>query len=133
MTDPEFDHITSAQEGDVLVLTFKLAQLRGDETVDILQQELMTALVESHCHKVVLDFRHVEYISSAGIRPLLALRRQLLKQGGRLALAGMRDVVSDVLVTTRLISTSGSAPVPFESAPNVKAALAMFEEPFLKD
>jgi stage II sporulation protein AA (anti-sigma F factor antagonist) len=43
--------------------------------------------------KVVFDFSETDYIASAGLRILLVVNRDLMKAGGRVALAGLRPAV----------------------------------------
>jgi anti-anti-sigma factor len=66
----------------------------------------------------------VVYLSSAGIRPLLALNRQVREREGRLVLCGLTRDVESVFVATRLVSTTRSVPATFENAPDVPSAIA---------
>ena len=43
--------------------------------------------------KVVFDFSETDYIASAGLRILLLVNRDLMKAGGKVALAGLRPAV----------------------------------------
>lgn len=47
--------------------------------------------------KLLLDFRHVEYISSAGMRVLLAIAKKLRGLSGKLVLCSVNPRVMDVL------------------------------------
>lgn len=49
--------------------------------------------------ELVLDFRDVDYISSAGLRVLLLLHKQMLGSGG-MKLTGVNETVREVLEIT---------------------------------
>ena len=56
----------------------------------------VAALVAAGERRIVVDFAEVEYISSAGLRVLLLLARQMKSDRGRLALCGLGDRVQQV-------------------------------------
>ena len=91
---------------------------------DALRADLLGAAERSGARHVVLDFQNVTYLSSVAFRPLLSLHRKLKEQGGRLILCGMTGPVAEVFHVTRLVSTHGSAPAPFEAQPDAPAAVA---------
>ncbi len=47
--------------------------------------------------KLVLDFSGLDYISSAGLRSLLALAKKLRASGGRLSLCSLSGIVKEVV------------------------------------
>lgn len=46
---------------------------------------------------IILDLRELEYLSSAGLRCILALARNAKSAGGTLAICGISDTVKEVL------------------------------------
>lgn len=50
--------------------------------------------------ELTLDFTSLEYISSAGLRVLLAAHKQMLRQEGRLVVRGANEVVREALAIT---------------------------------
>ena len=123
MSGPAFQHIESRIKDGVLVLTLTDAQLHGDALAGELRQEVMTAVDQSGSNRIVIDFSPVQYVSSVAFRPLLGLRQRLQGSNGRMILCGMSPLVAEVFHATRLLSTSGSAPAPFEAAPDAAAAV----------
>ncbi len=53
-------------------------------------------LIEGGATKVVVDMTHVDYVSSAGLRVLLASAKRLRKAGGNLAVCGLNETVQEV-------------------------------------
>ncbi len=47
-----------------------------------------------------VDFKNLEYISSAGLRVLLAVYKQVTKQGGTMKLCNLNDQVMEVFEIT---------------------------------
>ena len=64
-------------------------------TSDRLEQHL-SKLVAGGERRVVVDFSRVEYISSAGLRVMLALAKRMKDARGAVALCGMGDPVRQV-------------------------------------
>ncbi len=53
-------------------------------------------LIEAGEKTLVLDFQNLEYISSAGLRSILAVTKRLRGLEGRIALSSLKDIVSEV-------------------------------------
>lgn len=121
-------HHTARAEGDVLVLTLTEGKLHGEDLAESLSQALLAAAQESGARHAVLDFRIVEAISTPCMRPLLNLRTQLKGNGGRVVLCNLSTFVAEVLTVTRLIAGDKPGPVPFDSAADVSAALALLRQ-----
>jgi anti-anti-sigma factor len=124
MPEPQPRHLQARTEQDVLVLKIVDDHVHSDALADALREELLTAVGSGPGAKVALDFSNVEYLSSAGFRPLLSLRRRLHETGGRMVLCHLSPEVTNVFRITRLVSTSGSSTAPFEVEPDVAAAVA---------
>ncbi len=54
------------------------------------------ALTEQGNQNVVLDFSDLEYISSAGLRSILAIAKKLKSTGGSLSLCALTGLVKEV-------------------------------------
>jgi anti-anti-sigma factor len=121
-------HHTSRLEQGVLVVTLTESRLHGEELAESLSQSLLAAVQEAAAKHVILDFRQVEAISTPCMRPLLNLRSHLKQSGGRVVLCNLAPLVAEVLTVTRLISGGKAGAVPFESAADVPAALALFQQ-----
>jgi anti-anti-sigma factor len=118
-----FKHFDTQVQDGVLILTIKDTHLHGDQLADQLRSEMIDAVEQSGLNKVVLDLRHVEYLSSVAFRPLLSMRRKIEEMKGRMVLCNLATLVADVFRMLRLISSSRSYPATFEVVADVPAAL----------
>ena len=59
-------------------------------------EEKLASMIGAGSHKLLLDFRGVEYLSSAGMRMLLAITKKLRGVDGKLVLCMVNDNVMDV-------------------------------------
>jgi anti-anti-sigma factor len=121
MSQPRYRHLKTKSEQGVLVLTPTPSRLEGDAMAQSLVEETQAAVSHADAKKVVLDMEHVEYLTSANFRPLLALRKKLKEVGGRMVLCNLSPVVVEMFQTTRLIGSAGAF---FEVQPDVDAAIA---------
>ncbi len=56
----------------------------------------LTQLIDAGASKVVVNFERLAYISSAGLRILLAAAKQLRASGGELRVCSLSDLVGEV-------------------------------------
>jgi anti-sigma B factor antagonist len=67
--------------------------------------------------RIVLDLSGLEYVSSAGLRCFMLVAKQVRGQGGKIVLASLRPVVSEIFQISRF-------DMVFELHPALRAALA---------
>ena len=118
------EHQTRYIRCPLIVLRVNEAQVMGDTVADAVRDELMAAYQQSGAVHAVIDMEQVAYLSSAGIRPLLALNQKVREREGRLVLCGLRRDVEGVFLATRLISSSRATPATFEHQADVPGAVA---------
>ena len=85
--------IKKETEGEVLT-----AHLVGDlnvKTSPILEEDLTKSI--GGVKKLILDFSEVEYISSAGLRVLLAMEKSMRRQGGQMTLLHVNPAVKEII------------------------------------
>ena len=80
-------------KGDVLILRFS-GRLDAVTTPQIEKQ--VCQFIEQGQHKLLLDFSGVDYISSAGMRMLLATTKKLKSLSGQMILCSTNANVMDV-------------------------------------
>ena len=67
-------------------------------------QSRITRLVEEGARKVVVNFDKLDYVSSAGLRVLLATAKQLKSDGGELRICCLNDIVKEVFEISGFIT-----------------------------
>ena len=82
-------------------LDIAIVSLKGeiDSRTSALVQERLLPLVKPGC-KVLLNMQGVSYLSSAGLRTLLLLYRQITHQNGQVALAALSEMLHDMMAIT---------------------------------
>ena len=93
--------ISSTQQGDITIIKIEGsvdAFTAGDAT------SYLRKVVDEGFTLLVLDLTDVEYMSSAGLRTMLMILKQVRQYDGDLRLAGPREAVSKVLSMAGLTS-----------------------------
>lgn len=88
-------------------------------TAPIVQEKLL--LLPKSNGKALLDMSGVSYISSAGLRALLMLYRQMAAEDGRVALVGLAENIRDVMSVTGFLDF-------FDDYETLEAGLAAFQD-----
>ncbi len=82
-------------------------------------EEALKGAMAAGANKLLVDMGQVEYVSSAGLRVLLATSKRLAGQGGKLALCGLKPYVWEVF------EVAGFTTI-FQIHPDREAGLANF-------
>jgi len=90
--------ISEKREGDILVLS--PVGYIDNETSPSFQARLLDK-VGAGDGRVLVDFSAVEYISSAGLRALMAASKKTKAGGGRIAVAVLRPMVKEIFEISR--------------------------------
>ena len=88
-------NVESRREGTSLVLK---ADGRVDGTNASEFQDAMKAEINDNDRAVVLDLQDLTYISSAGLRVVLLIAKDLQRQGAKIAACSLSDPVREVFV-----------------------------------
>ena len=130
MSEPRYRYLQTRTERGVLVLTPTPHRLEGDEMAQQVTDDTLAAVAHAGAKDVVVNMEHVEFLTSANFRPLLALRKKLLAENGQVVVCGLSDILQEIFEATKMISSSGSASsrVLFVSRPDVEAAVAYLAE-----
>lgn len=94
--------INTSEDRGVTIVNFVDRKILEAASIQELGDELF-ALVEKDGHtKVILDFKQVEFLSSAALNKLIILDKKMKASGGRLILCNLRSEIHEVFVITRL-------------------------------
>jgi anti-anti-sigma factor len=85
--------ITIRDEGDI-----KIVMLQGklDTNTTPAAESEITALLDAGASKLIINFEHLAYISSTGLRLMLATAKRLKKSGGDLKVCSLNEMASEV-------------------------------------
>jgi anti-sigma B factor antagonist len=70
---------------------------RIDASTSLILERKINQLIEEHHVYLLLDFNRVDYLSSAGMRVLLAATKKMKAKGGDLILFSLHDDVSSII------------------------------------
>ena len=86
-------NLTKEKSGEMLTV-----HIKGDlnvKTSPALEEELTTSI--GGVKKLVLDFAGVEYISSSGLRVLLAMEKNMRRQQGSMIIRHVNPAVKEII------------------------------------
>jgi anti-anti-sigma factor len=93
MTTSELKHLRLSMVNDVVLVEITSKDLQGPELADELDAELNTVAGQDWAQRLLIDFRHVRFLSSTGFATLLALANRARVLGRELKFCGMHTVV----------------------------------------
>jgi len=82
---------------------YRLVGRLDSNTSPSLEQKLFQAILEGS-KKMVVDFKDIDYISSAGLRVILKAFKALQREDGRIILCSMQDYVRQLFEITGIDS-----------------------------
>jgi len=85
--------ITVRDEGDVKVV---MLQGKLDTNTTPATESEINALLDAGASKLVINFEQLDYISSTGLRLLLATAKRLKGSGGDLKVCSLNEMASEV-------------------------------------
>ncbi len=75
--------------------TFKLQGRLDSNTSQVFEKRIFDAMADG-TKNVVIDFKNLDYISSAGLRVILKATKALKRENGKILLCAMQDYVKEV-------------------------------------
>jgi len=105
MPAPDFKHLSVKDVKGVAVVDFVNSQLMfASADVEELGDELSRLVTDRGCTKIVLDFTHVQYLSSTMLAHLVTLDRQVNQAKGHLKICGLGPILQDTFKISHLES-----------------------------
>ena len=102
-------------DGNIVIISIEGSI--DSKTAGDLQSQIMEKVSETN--NVLLDLTKVDYVSSAGLRVLLMIYRQIKSKNGKVILVGVSEEIRDVMSMTGFINF-------FEITDNIDNALKIF-------
>jgi len=102
-------------DGNIVIISIEGSI--DSKTAGDLQSQIMEKVSETN--NVLLDLTKVDYVSSAGLRVLLMIYRQIKSKNGKVILVGVSEEIRDVMSMTGFINF-------FEISDNIDNALKIF-------
>ncbi|MDZ4820071.1 MAG: STAS domain-containing protein [Planctomycetota bacterium] len=115
-------YTTTRTENDALVVTIVVPELRDQEIVHALRDEVLSEMASSGTHHVIVDLRNVHFMASVGFQAFLSIKRHL--HSGSVIICEMSAPIRRTFEICRLIPTEGAATAPFAAAGTLEEALA---------
>jgi anti-sigma B factor antagonist len=96
MTTPEFQHLSVKEVDGVAVVDFVNSQLMfASDVVAEIGDELSSLVTKRGYSRILLDFTHVQYLSSSMLAQLAKLQREVEQAKGRLKICGLGPILQD--------------------------------------
>lgn len=94
--------LTVEMVGDVTVATLVDRKVIDEGNIQMLGNELFALVEVEGRRKLVLDFKEVEYYSSAALGKLITLDKKMKAAKGQMRFCSIRSEIYEVFVITRL-------------------------------
>lgn len=77
-------------------------KILDEANIEALGQELFALVDKDGRRKVILDFTHVEYLSSAALGKLITMHKKMMTAKGKLVLCSIRKEIHEVFRITQI-------------------------------
>jgi len=88
--------------GDVTVVNFVDKKILDEQNIQAIGDDLFRLVDELGRRKILLNFRNVEFLSSAALGKLITLNRKVQAVRGKLILCGISAEIKEVFQITKL-------------------------------
>lgn len=94
--------ITIEYVDDATVVAFTNEKILEETDVRALRESIEAVIEQAGSIRLVLDFRHVKFLSSAVLGLLIRISKRIHEQGGQLRLCNIHPGIYEVFKITRL-------------------------------
>ena len=113
--------INYVEEENVGIITIEQARLLDDANLRSLQKEILDLVATTEVKNVVLDFRLVEFVASAGLGMLIRIKKRSAERNIALRLCSIEQTVAEAIRITGLDQL-------FQIEPDSAQAIASFQQ-----
>ncbi|HEU18748.1 MAG TPA: anti-sigma factor antagonist [Deltaproteobacteria bacterium] len=93
--------INTRKERDVTIVS--VTGRMGEVTAPAFEEKMRKYIADEKI-KFIVDFKELEYISSAGLRSILAIAKMLKDKNGTMVLSSLTGAVKEVFEITQFVS-----------------------------
>jgi anti-sigma B factor antagonist len=94
--------ITVGYGTDVTIATFNAPTILDDQQIRAVEAELLKAVALNGQKRLILDFEHVHFMSSAVLGLLVKVHKRVIEAGGTLQLYNLDPKIHKLFEITRL-------------------------------
>ena len=99
---PDSSPLTVTPTKDISVVEFTNNKILDESVLEDIRSMLTRLIDAATVPKVLLDFVHVDYMSSAVLGMLIDVNRRVREKNGQLRLSNIKPQIFEVFVTTKL-------------------------------
>lgn len=100
--EPRKRRLEVEEIGDVTVVNFVDRKILDEQNIQIIGEQLFELVDSEGRKKILLDFKNVDYLSSAALGKLITLNKKANTSGGKLVLCNIRPEIKEVFEITKL-------------------------------
>jgi anti-sigma B factor antagonist len=93
--------VTQTQQNGIIILGLK-GRLDSNASDDF--EKKLLGLIQTGATKLVLDFKELDYISSAGLRVFVKATKELKRNNGRLSFCSLKDHILEIFKVLGFVS-----------------------------
>ena len=101
-SQPRRQRLVVDDVGDITVVNFVDKKILDEQNIQVIGEQLFSLVDELGRRKVLLNFKHVEFLSSAALGKLITMNRKLQSAGGKLVLCDIDPQIYEVFEITKL-------------------------------
>ena len=102
MAQPRRRRLEVEDIGDITVVNFVDKKILDEQNIQVIGEQLFSLIDELGRNKILLNFKNVEFLSSAALGKLITLNRKVQAAGGKLVLCGIDAQIYEVFEITKL-------------------------------
>ena len=102
MSDSHDQDFDVREIGDVTVVGFRAKRILDELAAQAMAEQLFRLVDRSSGKKLLLDFEHVEYLSSTALGKLINLHKHVMNKAGRLSFCNVSPQIHELFVITKL-------------------------------
>lgn len=101
-SQPRRRRLEVEDQGDIAVVNFVDKKILDEQNIQMIGDDLFRLVDELGRRKILLNFRNVEFLSSAALGKLITLNRKVQAVRGKLILCGISAEIKEVFQITKL-------------------------------